>query len=206
MNFQKINTGWLLKHSMCGLAICKTACEPWTLKTSKKHPLVLEWWTWSHSEKDANGSSGCLHRLHVCRMFVHLSIWSEDGKKKYIQQDTRHQPDTTPHHRSPRVIQTQFAHNGHQGAHPGGKPVNPQRPVTDADAPVASMKDSGVLTGSGGGESSLSQQSGLKGQKVKWEAESITGPKERWRVKAHTLSFENKRKDFFKMIKLFQKV
>lgn len=118
-------------------------------------------------------------------------------KEKYIQQDTRHQPDTTPHHRSPRVIQTQFAHNGHQGAHPGGKPVNPQRPVTDADAPVASMKDSGVLTGSGGGESSLSQQSGLKGQKVKWEAESITGPKEKWRVKAHTLSFENKRKDFF---------
>lgn len=96
MNFQKINTGWLLKHSMCGLAICKTACEPWTLKTSKKHPLVLEWWTWSHSEKDANGSSGCLHRLHVCRMFVHLSIWSEDGKKNTYNKI----PDTslTPHH------------------------------------------------------------------------------------------------------------
>lgn len=50
---------------------------------------------------------------------------------------------------------------------------------THADAPVANMKDSGVLAGSGGGESSLSQQSGLKGSEVKWEAESITGREER---------------------------
>lgn len=34
--------------------------------------------------------------------------------------------------------------------------------LTNANAPVASMKDSGVLSGRGGGESSLSQQSGLK--------------------------------------------
>lgn len=128
------------------------------------------------------------HLQNVCPSVYLKWGWKKNTYNKIP--DTSLTPHhTTPHHRSPRVIQTQFAHNGHQGAHPGGKPVNPQRPVTDADAPVASMKDSGVLTGSGGGESSLSQQSGLKGQKVKWE--SITGPKERWRVKAHTLSFEN---------------
>lgn len=40
-------------------------------------------------------------------------------------------------------------------------------PVTNANAPVASMKDSGVLAGRGGGDSSLSQQSGLKRSEVK---------------------------------------
>lgn len=59
---------------------------------------------------------------------------------------------------------------------PGVKPVNPllweetRGTVTNANAPVASMKDSGVLAGRGGGESSLSQQSGLKGQR---EAELV---------------------------------
>lgn len=55
--------------------------------------------------------------------------------------------------------------------YPDGDPVNPQLLethlwiLTNANAPVASMKDSGVLSGRGGGESSLSQQSGLKGQR-----------------------------------------
>lgn len=47
--------------------------------------------------------------------------------------------------------------------------------LTNANAPVASMKDSGVLAGRGGGESSLSQQSGLKRSEVKWEAMLTTG-------------------------------
>lgn len=65
--------------------------------------------------------------------------------------------------------------------YPGGEPVNPQRwkthlwILTNANAPVASMKDSGVLAGRGGGESSLSQQSGLKRSEVRWEATLITG-------------------------------